>query len=79
MNDSEIKHLIENEKEWRIYLLKQLDNVISKQNTIEKNQIELTTRFNLKSGLWGTLGGIIATVSIIFLSFVSNIVKKGVF
>jgi hypothetical protein len=71
MNDSEIKIILDNMSKWNTLLLDQNKTLFEKVDKInetlakkDKNDEKRLTRLEIKSGLWGLVGGILSTLGI---------------
>ena len=73
MDNSAIEKLIENEKEWRRHLVKEVDVVKVTQISQGKAFASLRTEFKIKSGVWGLIGGILPTVGLILVMIFKKI------
>ena len=65
IDNDKLEIIVNNEKEWRAHIIRELEWFKAEQIRIQKEQIDHgkdIARLQIKSGIWGCLGG-----SIIFL------------
>ena len=71
MNEGEIEILVKNEIEWRKVMFKSVHDIKEEQI---KQGIAIG-KLDIKSGLWGVIGGLIATAGMLLLAFARGIFK----
>ena len=65
MDERALEYLIENEKEWRKYLVKKIDAVEEEQSKQGKAIVKL----KVKASIWGFLSGSIPAAVLLALNF----------
>jgi hypothetical protein len=73
MDNEAIEKLIDNEKEWRRHLVKEIQVV----KTVQTNQGQAIATLKVKSGIWGIIGGSIPASAIIIIAYLKSITFGG--
>ena len=68
MDNAAIEKLIDNEKEWRRHLVKEMQCV----KTVQIKQGNTIAALNVKSGVWGVIGGSIPASAVIIIAYIKS-------
>ena len=71
MDNETLEKILDNEKEWRRHMLKEMSGMREEQMKMRTD----ITRLKEKAGLWGIVGGLVSSVGIVIIYQLRQLIK----